>query len=350
MDITVFRAGHRPFRDKRITTHVALVSRAFGASTILVDTRDEDLEQTVNKVTSEFGGDFSIRSGINWTKEYQRFEGVRIYLTMYGEPVDEAVPKILSDRRSGRIAVLVGAEKMPPSAYSISDFNVSVTNQPHSEVAALSIFLDRLQKGHELSKEFGGHTRIIPAPKGKVVRTLPDRGECLALLRKYQAGDNIVKHCEAVAELALEIAGRAGANVSLVEAGALLHDIGRTKTNGIDHALAGASILRKEPVIPEIVNIVERHTGAGITADEARKQGLPEGNYVPETLEEKIVAHADNMVRRTERVQLEEIVSSYRKKGLEEAAERIVELHRELSSLCGIDLNGLVGNASKSIS
>lgn len=350
MEITVIRAGHRPYRDKRITTHVALVSRAMGASSILVDTKDEELENTVNKVTSEFGGTFTIRTGVNWSREYSKFSGVRVYLTMYGEDITSAVPKILSGSKNGKIAVLVGAEKMPPTAYSISDFNVSVTNQPHSEVAALAIFLDRIQGGKELTFGFDGHTRIIPASRGKMVKILPDRKESMEILLKHKASEHLVDHSIAVSELALEIAKLAKADLKLVEAGALLHDIGRTRTNGVDHAAAGGTILKEEPVLPEIIRIVERHTGAGILKSEAVGLGLPEGNYVPETLEEKIVAQADNMMQGIRRVKIESTLESYEIKGLDLAAERILRLHKELSSICGIDLNTLVDDVSKSIS
>ena len=62
-DIRVYRYGHRPMRDKRVTTHVALTARAFGASGIIVDTGDEQLEKSIRKVVNDFGGDFSIPSG-----------------------------------------------------------------------------------------------------------------------------------------------------------------------------------------------------------------------------------------------------------------------------------------------
>lgn len=350
MEITVFRAGHRPFRDKRITTHVALVSRAFGASSILVDTKDEDLEKTLNRVSREFGGNFSIKTGVNWKKEFSSFSGVKVYLTMYGETLDSAVQKILAEKENEKIAILVGAEKMPPSAYDDSDYNVAVTNQPHSEVAALAIFMDRLQSGKEFSLDFSGHTRVYPAQRGKVVRVLPDRKECIDLLRKHNADERLTEHCLKVAELALEIADLAGADSRLVEAGALLHDIGKTQEHGHAHALAGASILRDEQVLPEVVRIVQRHSGAGITESEALEMGLPLGIYVPETLEEKIVAQADNMVRGRDRVPVQATIERYRKKGLENAAERIELLHLELSKKCGVDLNSLVNGRSKSIS
>ncbi len=342
MHITVFRAGHRPFRDKRITTHVALVARAFGAEEVIVDTRDSELEETVNKVTSEFGGNFSIRSGVNWIKEYRKFDGLKVYLTMYGEPVDDVITRISGMEKKDRIAVLVGAEKMPPDAYAISDFNVAVTNQPHSEVAALAIFLDRAMNGEELNREFGGKMRVYPSARGKVVHILPDAASCISLLRKYGADERIVNHCKAVAELAVKMAVRAGADTGLVQTASLLHDIGRTRTHGIDHASAGADILRSEHIAEEAVRIVERHTGAGLTHEEASKLGLPDRNYIPETLEEKIVAHADNLFAGDKRVTLEQTITSYEKKGLNDAAIRIRKMHAELSVACHMDPDEII--------
>ncbi len=168
--ITVVRIGHRPSRDKRITTHVALVARAFGADKIIITTKDEKIERTVRDVTSRFGGNFEIETGVPWRKFLKEFDGVVVHLTMYGLPVDDVVPKIPRDRDT---AIVVGAEKVPREIYDRADFNVAVGNQPHSEVAALAIFLDRYFGGEELRKEFqGGEVKIIPQEGGKRVVNL----------------------------------------------------------------------------------------------------------------------------------------------------------------------------------
>ena len=176
--ITVLRIGHRPFRDKRITTHVALTARAFGASEILIDEKDEQLEETLKKVVGNFGGDFDISSGVNWKKALKSFKGIRVHLTMYGIPVDEAVPKIREDAADKDIMIVVGAEKVPFDAYETSDYNVSVTNQPISEVSALSTFLDRFFEGKELNARYGSKFTVVPSGRGKIVDVLPDEEEC----------------------------------------------------------------------------------------------------------------------------------------------------------------------------
>lgn len=337
--ITILRINHRPFRDKRITTHVALTARALGAHEILVDEDDAELEETVNKVTANFGGSFRIKTGVGWKKVLSGFEGVKVHLTMYGLPVDEVIGRIRNSPLEKDMIIVVGASKVPPEVYSNSSFNVSVTNQPISEVSALAIFLDRYFEGKELENTFDGKINILPAESGKKVSYLPSREDCLHILEDAGADDRIIRHVIAVETLARNMGELCGANLKLVSAGALLHDIGRTKTQGIDHASKGSAMLADLNIDNRVVDIVGKHTGAGITAEEAKELGLPPGDYVPNSLEEKIVAHADNLFAGTERIPLNKTVENYRKKGLDEAAERIIELHNELSRFCGKDVD-----------
>ena len=165
--ITVLRLGHRPQRDKRITTHVCLVARAFGADRIIITTRDEKVEKTIRDVVSRFGGNFEVESGISWKKVIRNFQGIKIHLTMYGLPIDEVIRKIPRDED---LLIIVGAEKVPGEIYNLVDFNIAVGNQPHSEVAALAIFLDRYFEGRELMREFeGAKMKVIPQERGKKV-------------------------------------------------------------------------------------------------------------------------------------------------------------------------------------
>lgn len=163
--ITVLRLGHRPARDKRVTTHVALAARAFGANRILVSTKDSALEKTVNEVVRRFGGPFEIETGIAWRRVLKDWTGAKVHLTMYGLPVDEVLPKIPKDD----VLIIVGAEKVPADVYRLVDFNVAVGNQPHSEVAALAVFLDRLLEGKGIRHELEGRLRIRPSARGKDV-------------------------------------------------------------------------------------------------------------------------------------------------------------------------------------
>lgn len=164
--ITVLRIGHRPARDKRVTTHVALAARAFGADCVLVDTRDAALERSVRDVVRRFGGAFEVETGVAWRSVLRGFAGTKVHLTMYGLPLDEVLPRV---PRGGDLLVVVGAEKVPADLYRLADWNVAVGNQPHSEVAALAVFLDRLLAGDGLRREFRGRLRIRPSARGKDV-------------------------------------------------------------------------------------------------------------------------------------------------------------------------------------
>jgi tRNA (cytidine56-2'-O)-methyltransferase len=168
MDVFVLRLGHRPARDKRISTHVALTARALGAKGIFVSTKDAELEDSVRDVTGRFGGDFEIKTGVKWKPLLRDFQGTKVHLTMYGVHVDDALPRIKKEAK-GRMLIVVGAEKVPADVYQMADFNVAVGNQPHSEVAALAVFMDRLTNGQGLRSEFEGRLKVLPCERGKRV-------------------------------------------------------------------------------------------------------------------------------------------------------------------------------------
>ena len=164
--IAVLRIGHRIYRDKRITTHVALVARAFGADKIFIDEKDKKIENTVRSICKRFGGEFEIEVGINYKKLLKRWSGTIVHLTMYGDELNKSIKKI--DTNSD-LLIIIGAEKVPPDIYQEANFNVAVGNQPHSEVAALAIFLDRYTKEEWQRKRFNGEIKIVPSNKRKTV-------------------------------------------------------------------------------------------------------------------------------------------------------------------------------------
>jgi tRNA (cytidine56-2'-O)-methyltransferase len=172
-EISVLRLGHRPSRDKRITTHVALTARALGAKGIYVSTKDEEMEESITDVVKRFGGDFEIRTGVKWRTFLKDFDGIKVHLTMYGVGVDQAIPRIRSSAQE-RMLIVVGAEKVPAEVYQWADFNVSVGNQPHSEVAALAVFMDRFTGGEWTRKDFQGRLTVLPCERGKRVVNLDD--------------------------------------------------------------------------------------------------------------------------------------------------------------------------------
>lgn len=164
--IGVLRIGHRIDRDKRVTTHVALVARAFGADCIYITTKDEKIKKNIQAVSRRFGGNFQVQTGVDHKKIIKTWKGSIVHLTMYGEELQKAINTLDTNRD---LLIIVGAEKVPPYFYEIADINVSVGNQPHSEVAALALFLDRFTKAAWQRKEFHGNIQIVPCVKGKKV-------------------------------------------------------------------------------------------------------------------------------------------------------------------------------------
>jgi tRNA (cytidine56-2'-O)-methyltransferase len=118
--IVVLRLGHRPTRDQRVTTHVALTARALGVDEVWVSTKDEGLEKTIESVVCRFGGKFRIKTGIDWRKAMKAWKGDIVHLTMYGESLSNALPTI----RSKKLMVVVGAEKVPREVYDLADRNI----------------------------------------------------------------------------------------------------------------------------------------------------------------------------------------------------------------------------------
>jgi uncharacterized protein len=169
---------------------------------------------------------------------------------------------------------------------------------------------------------------------------LPSREQALKLLQKHKCRSNVVAHCKAVAKVAVETAlacQRKGlqVDVKLVETGALLHDIGRSKTHSVNHVVVGAEIARAEGLPETVVAIIQRHVGGGITAIEAETLGWPRGDYVPLTLEEKIVSYADKLVETSDRVPIQLTIDRLREERLDSAADRVQKLNEEISDLIG---------------
>lgn len=137
---------------------------------------------------------------------------------------------------------------------------------------------------------------------------LPTPEDAILMLKKAGCSKGVINHCKAVSRNALIIAKKINStghdvDLNFVKIAALLHDIGRSKTHNINHGIEGAKILKD---FPEIAGVCESHIGAGIKRDEAVKLGLPEKDYLPETLEEKIIAHADNVTSRNGIVPIEQ--------------------------------------------
>jgi len=172
MEINVLRLDHRLKRDARITTHVCLTSRAFGASKIyLSGEEDEKLMKNVKDLVARWGGNFQIeykKNYINLIEEWQNNGGEIIHLTMYGSQVQDIIEEIKESPKDKLI--IVGGSRVPTKVYKKSDYNVSITKQPHSEVSSLAIFQHMLMDGSEFDLEFDDAVfEVIPTAEGKKV-------------------------------------------------------------------------------------------------------------------------------------------------------------------------------------
>ena len=176
MVIEVVRIGQRVVRDDRVTTHVALVSRAFGAEKIFMTEVNPEIKDTLEKINKTWGGNFVVEFVDKWKpiikkKKEENFKIV--HLSMYGESINDVQEKISQEEN---LLVVVGAEKVPREIYDLADYNVGVGSQPHSEISALAILLDRIQKGKQFEKAFPDAKRkIIPTKMGKNVQVKETR-------------------------------------------------------------------------------------------------------------------------------------------------------------------------------
>lgn len=170
MTIEVLRIGQRVVRDDRVTTHVALVSRAFGAKKIYMNEINPEIKDTLTRVNKSWGSGFELEYIENWRTllKSKKKEGTKIvHLTMYGQNINDVQKKISKEKQ---ILIVVGAEKVPRDVYENADYNVAVGNQPHSEISALAIVLDRIQNGAQFDAKFdNARLTIVPSEKGKQV-------------------------------------------------------------------------------------------------------------------------------------------------------------------------------------
>ncbi|MFA5745361.1 MAG: tRNA (cytidine(56)-2'-O)-methyltransferase [archaeon] len=174
--LTILRLDHRPYRDKRITTHCALVSRAFGANEFYFSgVEDSTIIEVLSKINENWGGDFKIEytaEPLSFVKKFKENQGIVIHLTMYGLPVLEKIEEIKKEKISKNLLLIVGGSKVPKEYYELADFNIAIGNQPHSEVSALGLILylidpDCMNKPFDNSK-----IKIIPSNTIKKVISL----------------------------------------------------------------------------------------------------------------------------------------------------------------------------------
>jgi tRNA (cytidine56-2'-O)-methyltransferase len=165
-EVSVLRVGHRVGRDPRLTTHLALAARAFGARRMLLHPPDPELAARLAAVVDRWGGSFEVLPAEEWRAAVRGFDGVVVHLTMYGLPLERLLPRLV---RARRILLVVGGAKVPPDLYRMARYNLAVGHQPHSEVAALAVVLERLLGLPGPRQEPGARQRIVPRARGKRV-------------------------------------------------------------------------------------------------------------------------------------------------------------------------------------
>ena len=166
--------------------------------------------------------------------------------------------------------------------------------------------------------------------------------QAIALLKKYSKDkdsfNKVLKHSKAVRKVALRIAKEIpDIDKDFISIGCLLHDIGRFdcwKKDVIKHGIRGAEILRKEG-LNEYAFIAERHLGAGISKEDIKEQSLdlPLNDYIPVTKEEKIITHADNLIRMDKEISVKDAVKRYKKELGKKAAKKIKKLTKEVEKM-----------------
>jgi uncharacterized protein (TIGR00295 family) len=174
---------------------------------------------------------------------------------------------------------------------------------------------------------------------------IPDERQALSLHEKYGSGERIVKHCQTVTRVSVIISDALAARGRAIDgkatfAGALLHDIGRTRTQTIEHGFVGASMLEQEGVDGIVLEMVRRHVGAGISKEEAASLGFPPGDYIPRTLEQKVMCFSDKMVSSDTVRPFEEEVKRFQRKGHD--VDRLKRLKEDIKEALGEDPEPLI--------
>jgi len=167
MKIHILRLGHRLHRDERISTHCGLVARAFLANGIIYSgEKDSSLIKSMKKVSEKWGGDFEVKYEEDWKKVVKAWKGKKILLTIYGLRLPEIIGKLKKSDED--LLIIIGSEKVPAEIYDLVDYTIGITQQPHSEISSLAVFLHEFFKGKELNQEFqNAKVKVIPCNKGK---------------------------------------------------------------------------------------------------------------------------------------------------------------------------------------
>jgi len=174
--LTILRLDHRPYRDKRITTHCALVSRAFGADEFYFSgVEDNTITEVITKINENWGGNYKMKytsEPLSYAKKFKENNGLVVHLTMYGLPVLEKIEEIKKEKISKNLLLIVGGSKVPKEYYELANYNIAIGNQPHSEVSALGLILYLIDPNCINKKFENSKIQIIPSNTTKKVISL----------------------------------------------------------------------------------------------------------------------------------------------------------------------------------
>jgi tRNA (cytidine56-2'-O)-methyltransferase len=167
--ISILRLGHRIHRDIRVTTHLALTSRAFLADNFYyTGQKDSSFEESINKVNNRWGSKFKVEHISSYKNFLSDSKAIKIHLTVYGETLKSKLKELQNIKKD--LLIIVGGQKVPPDVYHLVDYNISITSQPISEISAIAILLNELLNGKALDSEFkDSKLKVIPQSKGKKV-------------------------------------------------------------------------------------------------------------------------------------------------------------------------------------
>jgi tRNA (cytidine56-2'-O)-methyltransferase len=128
---------------------------------------DPELATRVEAVGRRWGGSFVVVPAAEWRSVIRSFDGPVVHLTMYGLPAERVLPRIA---RAAHVLLVVGGAKVPPDLYRLATHNVAVGHQPHSEVAAVAVMLERLRGLPSARPWPRAQQVIVPQARGKRVR------------------------------------------------------------------------------------------------------------------------------------------------------------------------------------
>jgi len=144
---------------------LCLAARAFGAMSVTIaGRRDNRLIRECKAIKSKWGGSFEVSFTDDWKAYLSKKKTYKtVYLTRYGIPLDRMIHSLTTYKN---IMLIVTLSESAKDVYKLSDFNVSITSQPHSSAAAVAVFLHHFYEGRELAMHFeNARYKVVPSER-----------------------------------------------------------------------------------------------------------------------------------------------------------------------------------------